>query len=60
MSASSAGKTEAIASNRSYRFVETGVSFNGVYEKPINLAQGRYAIVANAKEFTLVPWAREP
>jgi len=49
-------KAEADRSNRAYVFVERGETFKGVYEKPVNLAQGRFAIVGNAKEFTLVPW----
>ena len=53
---SNAAKSEAKASNRAYLFVEQGETFKGVYEKPINLAQGRFAVVGNAKEFTLVPW----
>jgi hypothetical protein len=53
---SNAAKTEATASKRAYVFVEQGETFKGVYEKPINLAQGRFAVVGNAKEFTLVPW----
>ena len=53
---SNAGKSEADTSKRAYVFVEQGETFKGVYEKPINLAQGRFAVVGNAKEFTLVPW----
>ena len=53
---SSAAKTETTASKRAYVFVEQGETFKGIYEKPVNLAQGRFAIVGNAKEFTLVPW----
>lgn len=51
-----AGKTEAGSSKRAYVFVEQGETFNGAYEKPVDLAQGRFAIVGNAREFTLVPW----
>ncbi|MEM1363712.1 MAG: DUF3363 domain-containing protein [Pseudomonadota bacterium] len=36
-----------------------GARFEGVYERPINLAQGRFAIIARSKEFTLVPWQPE-
>lgn len=36
-----------------------GASFEGVYERPINLAQGRVAVIARSKEFTLVPWRPE-
>ena len=34
-------------------------TFEGVYESPINLAQGRFAVIAKSKEFTLVPWRKE-
>ena len=51
-----AAKSEAKASKRAYIFVEQGETFTGLYEKPVNLAQGRFAVVGNAKEFTLVPW----
>ena len=53
---SNAAKAEADTSKRAYVFVEQGETFKGDYEKPINLAQGRFAVVGNAKEFTLVPW----
>ena len=39
--------------------LEDGMSMNGVYERPIDLAQGRLALVARSKEFTLVPWRPE-
>lgn len=53
---SRAATSEANSSQRAYIFVEQGETFKGVYEKPLNLAQGRFAIIGNAKEFTLVPW----
>jgi hypothetical protein len=37
---------------------ETGI-FKGVYERPVDLAQGRLAVIAKSKEFTLVPWRPE-
>ncbi|MAW81417.1 MAG: conjugal transfer protein TraI [Parvularcula sp.] len=36
-----------------------GAEFDGVYERSINLAQGRFAVIAKSKEFTLVPWRPE-
>lgn len=36
-----------------------GTIFEGVYEGTIDLGQGRFAIVAAKKRFTLVPWRRE-
>ena len=39
-------------------FVEApaGARIEGVLRRPVELAGGRYALVAKAKEFTLVPW----
>ena len=39
--------------------LENGMSINGVYERPVDLAQGRFALVTRSKEFTLVPWRPE-
>ena len=39
--------------------LEDGMAISGVYERPVDLAQGRFALVACAKEFTLVPWRPE-
>ena len=39
--------------------IEDGMAISGVYERPVDLAQGRFALVTRAKEFTLVPWRRE-
>ena len=39
--------------------LEDGMAISGVYERPVDLAQGRFALVTRAKEFTLVPWRRE-
>jgi len=39
--------------------VAEGSSFSGVYERSIDLAQGRFALIARSKEFTLVPWRPE-
>lgn len=36
-----------------------GGRFDGVYDKPVDLAQGRFAIIAKSKEFSLVPWRPE-
>lgn len=33
--------------------------FDGRFEKAIDLGQGRFAVVGNAKEFALVPWRPE-
>jgi len=39
--------------------LEAGMSISGKYECPVDLAQGRFALVVRAKEFTLVPWRPE-
>ncbi len=39
--------------------MEDGMAMTGVYERPIDLSQGRFALVARAQEFTLVPWRPE-
>ena len=44
---------------RTYVPAVDGVSFEGTYERPVNLAQGRFALVTRAKEFTLIPWRAE-
>ena len=33
-----------------------GEAFSGTYKHSVNLADGKYAIIENAKEFVLVPW----
>jgi type IV secretory pathway VirD2 relaxase len=33
-----------------------GERFEGAYTRPISLASGKFAVFANSKEFTLVPW----
>lgn len=40
------------APDRSYRV-------EGVYRKPVQMAGGRYALIENSREFTLVPWRPE-
>ena len=54
-----AANAEAAKSNRAYVSVASGETRSGIYEKPVNLAQGRFAIIGQAKEFTLVPWRSE-
>lgn len=50
----------AAKSRRAFVYLESGKSLQGIYEKPIDLAQGRFAIVdTKSKEFTLVPWRPE-
>ncbi len=33
-----------------------GERFDGIYQRQITLASGKYAVFENSKEFTLVPW----
>jgi len=39
--------------------MEDGMAMRGVYERPVDLAQGRFALVTRSKEFTIVPWRAE-
>lgn len=55
----SAAAREARRTGKAYRAVTASVPFEGVYERPVDLSQGRFALVARAKEFTLVPWRPE-
>lgn len=55
----SAANAEASASGKSYRALLEGDAFEGVYERSLYLAQGRFALIARSKEFTLVPWRPE-
>jgi len=45
--------------SRAYLPLSEGATFAGVYERPVDLAQGRFAVVAKSKEFTFVPWRPE-
>ena len=33
-----------------------GERIDGIYRRPVELASGRYALIENSREFTLVPW----
>ena len=39
-------------------FVESkpGARIDGIYRRPVDLVSGRFALVENSREFTLVPW----
>lgn len=39
--------------------LQQGEAFEGIFERSLNLGQGRFAVVAKSKEFALVPWRRE-
>ncbi len=52
-------ETEARLEQKTGRVVaslETGARFKGTFEGIQDLAQGRFAVIGNSKEFTLVPW----
>ena len=39
-----------------FRMPAPGEAIRGTYREAMQLASGRYALVENAQEFTLVPW----
>jgi type IV secretory pathway VirD2 relaxase len=39
-----------------YTEARSGERIEGVYQRPIELASGRFALVEKSREFTLVPW----
>jgi len=39
-----------------FRMTAPGETIRGAYRDAVQLASGRYALVENAQEFTLVPW----
>jgi type IV secretory pathway VirD2 relaxase len=49
----------ASASGRILAQLATGDRFEGQFEKVVDLGQGRYAVIGNAKGFALVPWRPE-
>ncbi|MEM9178059.1 MAG: DUF3363 domain-containing protein [Pseudomonadota bacterium] len=52
-------KTERGKSNRAGNVLAKGATFEGVFEDTIDLGQGRFALIGNSKEFTIVPWRKE-
>ena len=42
--------------NLPYAPAKSGTRISGVFAKRIDLVSGRFAVIANAREFTLVPW----
>ena len=51
-----AGAELATARGVPFRMAAPGEKIRGTYCEPIQLASGRYALIENAQEFTLVPW----
>lgn len=54
-----AAAAEGARSGRAHRTLDATGRFEGVYERPISLAQGRFAVIGNRKEFALLPWRPE-
>ena len=54
-----AGADIAATSGKTFRATAKGERFEGIYERPVNLGSGRFAMMAKSKEFTLVPWRPE-
>lgn len=54
-----AGQATAASEVRAYVPSHNGTSFQGVYERPVDLAQGRFAVIMNDRQLTLVPWRAE-
>ncbi len=50
------GQELAQQSGDAFRMVEDGERFTGRYKGAVELVSGKYALVENALEFTLVPW----
>jgi type IV secretory pathway VirD2 relaxase len=51
-----AGQTEARKSGREQLTLASGETFEGKFERTIDLAQGRMAIIGKQKAFAMVPW----
>ena len=50
------GAEIAIARDQPFRLATGGETIRGAYRETVQLASGRYALIENAQEFTLVPW----
>ncbi len=51
-----AGAKLSGATGMAYSPAMEGVAFAGVYQRSVDLPQGRFALIAKSKEFMLVPW----
>ena len=51
-----AGARVVKRNDKTYVSAKDGKPVDGVYRRPADLPQGRYAIIEKSKEFTLVPW----
>ena len=50
------GNQIAKESKSTFVQISDGERFDGVYNRPVHLASGKFAIIEKSKEFTLVPW----
>tara|TARA_R110000850_G_scaffold64116_4_gene144313 strand:- start:1422 stop:3362 length:1941 start_codon:yes stop_codon:yes gene_type:complete len=54
-----AGAHEASRSGRAHVTITDGQVFEGRFERTVDLAQGRMALIGNERGFVLVPWRHE-
>ena len=52
----SAGAEMAASKNRSFRAAVDGERVNGKFTGTVQLSSGKFAVVEQSHEFTLVPW----
>jgi len=50
------GQKLAAERGPSFRMMRDGERVTGTYKESVQLVSGKYALVENAREFTLVPW----
>ena len=50
------GRKLAAERGTSFRTMRDGERVSGTYKESLQLVSGKYALVENAREFTLVPW----
>lgn len=50
------GQEIATTRDLPFRLAMRGETIRGTYRETVQLASGRYALIENAREFTLVPW----
>ena len=50
------GEEIATTRDQPFRLATRGETIRGTYRETVQLASGRYALIENAQEFTLLPW----
>ena len=50
------GQALAEKRNTSFRPANDGERIHGTFKETVQLASGKYALIENSREFTLVPW----